>query len=920
MKKLFTLSLLLVLALSVNAQETYRKSWDFTKWSATTVANLKAEAAKSEIEHVDGDAKTKLVNDHGALWSDHEKAADKVNTSYANSKDGKCFWSTANNTEGGDAMTANGEVIAELQGLYFTASYAKARSLAIGVDYNSSGDYHGASYLWFGNSKKDIAIIRGVPAGTTIKMGVESHKVAESRGVELYLVKDVNTLAHGTKLKAPTGDEVALPTTYQDLEWLLPAEDALTDADKAMANEDGTYNVLIYNTNGCHLYYITVGDGDAPVVEDAKKVAYLYEGDGLEEDLAYTMLSGNAALDLTGIDITTNPTLESLSDYEAAIIAPSVTAANAASVVKPLIAFFPIVNLNADIIGQDGLNVGTKQQSNETSLTFVDENNAIFEGLDNPLEYEGNISTVMFFPSSKFKNDDVLAKAGTSTAIHAHKIGRNAYYFVPIDNASENAYTLAANAVIAAAKTKRAIAAVGTPSITFTQADGKSTVTIAATNSEAIYYTLDGTTPTAESTKYTEPFDVTENVTVKAFATGEGYTDSEVGSKEVIIATQLAKPQIQVAREAGKSTITLTAAEGAKVYFNFNGATTTTASQEYTEPIVLTEPATIYAIAAAENYLNSEPATQFVGVNGVDNTNIRLDILAHMDANSEDWSTVGSEESRSSKANYIFGKKEKSMYTTEIESQTVVYDEDGVTPLKSKVPGQEDQDSILITYKKVEQMVVTNVKGDWKVTSYGQVMTWENPTPGTSVGVKGTNNPETAADHLTVDGTNGVTKYMLNFKGKKSGEPYNATIETTGKYPGPFDIVVYLNNGSAGSYPKVDIEYSANGTDWVKIDTCTTHKERFMKRTKVSYEGTDEVYVRLAHKGGNSAGQVFDIYILNSGEKSAAYSEEATGIKNVKAAKKAAGIYGINGVRRQALGRGLNIVIDEQGRAKKVVK
>jgi hypothetical protein len=93
-----------------------------------------------------------------------------------------------------------------------------------------------------------------------------------------------------------------------------------------------------------------------------------------------------------------------------------------------------------------------------------------------------------------------------------------------------------------------------------------------------------------------------------------------------------------------------------------------------------------------------------------------------------------------------------------------------------------------------------------------------------------------------------------------------------------------------------------------------------MKRTKVSYEGTDEVYVRLAHKGGNSAGQVFDIYILNSGEKSAAYSEEATGIKNVKAAKKAAGIYGINGVRRQALGRGLNIVIDEQGRAKKVVK
>lgn len=900
MKKLFTLSLLLVLALSVNAQTTYRKSWDFTKWSATTIANLKAEAAKTTVT-VGADGKISDIANGEANWRDSEKKGADNYTKTQNN----CFWQITHGK-----LDANGSVIEELAGLTFTNT--NDAGLAIAVNYpNALNDYNGPCYLWLGSKNQNYFVIPHVAPGTTIKMGVESHKNSAARGVELYVGKG-NT---GTKLKDPNGNAVAVPTVYADQEWLVPAE-GLTDT----ANDDGTFDITVRNTDGCHLYYITVGDGDAPVVEDAKKVAYLYEGDGLEEDEAYTMLSGNGVLDLTGIDITTNPTLESLSDYEAAIIAPSVTEANAASVVKPLIAFFPIVNLNADIIGQDGLNVGTKQQSDETSLTFVDETNAIFEGLDNPLEYGGNISTVTFFPSSKFKNDDVLAKAGTSTAIHAHKIGRNAYYFVPIDNASEDAYILAANAVIAAAKTKRAIAAVGTPSITFTQADGKSTVTIAATNSEAIYYTLDGTDPTAESTKYTEPFDVTENVTVKAFATGEGYTDSEVGSKEVIIATQLAKPQIQVAREAGKSTITLTAVEGAKVYFNFNGATTTTASQEYTEPIVLTEPATIYAIAAAENYLNSEPATQFVGVNGVDNTNIRLDILAHMDANSADWSTVGSEESRSSKVNYIFGKKEKSMYTTEIESQTVVYDEDGVTPLKSKVPGQEDQDSILITYKKVEQMVVTNVKGDWKVTSYGQVMTWENPTPGTSVGVKGSNNPETAADHLTVDGTNGVTKYMLNFKGKKSGEPYNATIETTGKYAGPFDIVVYLNNGSAGSYPKVDIEYSANGTDWVKIDTCTTHNERFMKRTKVSYEGTDEVYVRLAHKGGNSAGQVFDIYILNSGEKSAAYSEEATGIKNVKAAKKAAGIYGINGVRRQALGRGLNIVIDEQGRAKKVVK
>ena len=49
MKKIFTLTLGLVLAVAVQAQETYRKSWDFTKWSAKTVDNLKTEAAKAKF-------------------------------------------------------------------------------------------------------------------------------------------------------------------------------------------------------------------------------------------------------------------------------------------------------------------------------------------------------------------------------------------------------------------------------------------------------------------------------------------------------------------------------------------------------------------------------------------------------------------------------------------------------------------------------------------------------------------------------------------------------------------------------------------------------------------------------------------------------------------------------------------------------
>lgn len=49
MKKLYLLTLVAVfLASTVSAQTTYRKSWDFTKWSAATVANLKADNAAGE--------------------------------------------------------------------------------------------------------------------------------------------------------------------------------------------------------------------------------------------------------------------------------------------------------------------------------------------------------------------------------------------------------------------------------------------------------------------------------------------------------------------------------------------------------------------------------------------------------------------------------------------------------------------------------------------------------------------------------------------------------------------------------------------------------------------------------------------------------------------------------------------------------
>ncbi len=53
-------------------------------------------------------------------------------------------------------------------------------------------------------------------------------------------------------------------------------------------------------------------------------------------------------------------------------------------------------------------------------------------------------------------------------------------------------------------------------------------ITITAAEGADIYYTTDGTTPTETSTKYTEPFDITESCTLKTIAVEEGKNPSNV--------------------------------------------------------------------------------------------------------------------------------------------------------------------------------------------------------------------------------------------------------------------------------------------------------------------------------------------------------------------------------------------------------
>ena len=135
-------------------------------------------------------------------------------------------------------------------------------------------------------------------------------------------------------------------------------------------------------------------------------------------------------------------------------------------------------------------------------------------------------------------------------------------------------------------------------------------VTIAdATPGAAIYYTLDGTTPTTASQVYSAPIAITTNATLKSIAIAPGYTQSAVASATYTLTAPIAATPV-----ATQTVSIAEATAGATVYYTTNGTTPTTASTRYTAPIVFTTSATLKFIAVAPNYTQSAVRTVTVAI------------------------------------------------------------------------------------------------------------------------------------------------------------------------------------------------------------------------------------------------------------------------------------------------------------------
>lgn len=903
MKKIFTLAALLVLAITVNAQG-YRK-WDFTNWSATTIANLQADAAASSTSG----------------WSDIEKAADAGEGKVApEATANNCYWSASDNIDGEGNLTVGDAVIAETEGLVFNSSYTSRRSLAIAVNYPSTslGEYGGPQYLWLGGGNAKSASARiwcfkipRVRIGQKITITAESHKPSDSRGVSLFVgdcTNDDNQIGDSFTPKT-------LETYTWEEGWTLPT---------GYETQEETVDIIVYNTNGCHLYSIEVGDNT-----QKSKVAFLYNGT-LTEDLAYTQLSTEERFTIEPIEATGAYTMETLTTYDAIVISSTVTNADAIASLKAIQPFVPTLNLNPAIYATWGY--GAIGNGEQQFAQLVNVNHTLFRGL--PVYESDEISAIQITNMNSFKGvtlenyfaeDEVLATVMDSedVAIHAHNMSHNGYLFVPYTQetlADAATPQLLNNAVSVLVNSKAKVSAAAKPTIKLDYKNLNTNVSITSTAPMAqIFYTLDGSEPTEQSQIYTEPFNVsTEGVTVKAVAKGDGYLLSEVAEAAVELKHQLATPKIDIAKEDGQSKVTIShPQEGVTIYYNYTGSADITKSSPVTaDPIIVTKPKTIYAFAVAEGYVNSELDSAYVDVQ---NVNVRLDILKHMDANSTDYNNGST-----STAYYFSWGKNKSgenghpYYNPDVytEGEPTVDPETG-----DEIPGQK-----IYTELNTEEEV--DFQTGWAIRSRGQIVDWENLESGTKYGDNSGYNFASIEDN---DSDFPATKGLINLADKNTEPadatfPYNAYIVSTEKFKGPFDVIAYV-----GSIVKPEneakhqfvIQTSVDGNAWesaweVLGDTVLIqNKQRLTTKVVRNYEGTDEVYVRLYLTNFNSKIGIYDIYIVNAGEKT---QEFMNGIEEIAPAPAVSTvIYNINGVRLNALHRGLNIVRKSDGTTKKVM-
>ena len=206
-----------------------------------------------------------------------------------------------------------------------------------------------------------------------------------------------------------------------------------------------------------------------------------------------------------------------------------------------------------------------------------------------------------------------------------------------------------------------------------------------STAGSSIRYTIDGSTPNADSTLYTSPISIVSNTTLKAIAIKSGKTDSSVASATYIIniiPETVATPVFSVPEGtytiAQNVEITCSTA-GSSIRYTTDGSTPNADSTLYTSPINIETTTTLKAIAIKSGMTDSSVASATYTINPS-----QEDPWTLVWSDEFDGSSIDTDKWRFENSGGGFGNNEQQYYRT----QNAVL-EDGKLVIKAK---KEDYD------------------------------------------------------------------------------------------------------------------------------------------------------------------------------------------------------------------------------------
>lgn len=843
MKSKFTLLLCVLLFSQVQVEA--RKTWDFSKgYSETTIANLAADATNW----------TPTTNDAG----------DYTRFSNATTMSGELY--------------ANGVLIEETSGLFFGSLSAKKVNIDQG--YTPPRLMLNGTNLSF--------TLKGLVAGQTITIVTNTANTSSARGISCSSGNATRTAGEETSLEPITNVFVV---------------------NEGVDTVDVTFTTG--STGGVHIRSIMIDNGDDSFDPDSEmKIAYLYDSSystycGIDNDPVYnyTVIQEKTceAIDIKDFTSADVDTIAALSEnYDLLVISEAMSSGHAfATSIKSMVNRVPMLNLKSFFYKSSVWGWGAGQNPTSASsaggVSILDVDTAfighdIFKDLvdaentqidmfinSDPATIKSNLMQAYICTdvTSLIYNDDVLATVGGYNAIHEHG-SSNIYMLIPVssdamvvegeNNLTDEALQLINNAVYYLIASKSNVIPVTKPSITQLYYDGYTKVVLNTITSDAsIYYTTDGTAPTAASTLYSDTLTFTASCPLNVFAVKQGYDDSSVATDSIVVKTQLASPVITVSLvDVITKQIAITAEEGAAIYYNFSDAVPTTASALYTEPLLITRPCLITAVAVMEGRITSEPASQYVDIEGYV---VRNDTLMWADFNTRPTTWMWA------------------------NSDTSTTDNGDVIKAYSYTTATEEDPTLVPTYTEVD------FSNGWKVGTYGQRINLQTMAIATS----GNYSPETPADE-------GATGRCISFlKTNASGEPTTAFIQSTTTYPGPFDLVTFITGAKGASYTELlEVAVSTDNENWTVLDTLSTLGDKYIRKKTVNYDDTDDVYVKISsvsNLGTNSNVLIYDIIVLGEGGYDGV--KPAIGEKGTLLSTQ---LFNLSGMPIHKLEKGLNIV------------